>query len=376
MEEIIIDNFRFDNMEAQNYYSFSKAFKGDKKAKAKELCLSNRYMGSTKVDGAWNMIIKDNNGNYHLRSRKESVNGGFTDKAEWIPQICKELNNVPNGTVLIGEIYLPNNEGSRKITSILNCLKDKSLERQKENPLHFYIFDIIAYNGKSLIETPFEDRINKYLCGFSKKIVNPTYIEIAHYYEGEELWNLYFELIAAGREGMVITRKDCHYLCGKRTAWMTLKLKKELQDTIDAFIDGNYKPSTKIYNGKEIETWSYFLNEKTGEKYNTNMYNEYISGVPIVPITKAYYYGWASAISFSVMKNKIPTHIAWISNIPDVMKEGIVKNPEKWIGKVYELNAMQIEKINGQYSLRHGRIERVRDDKRPEDCLYSQIENN
>ena len=221
--EIIIDSFDFWNMTPQKYYAFTAAFKGDKKAKAKELVMSNRYFGARKMDGAWNMIIKDMDGNFHMRSRTESVNGGYQDKAEWIPHICDQLKTIPNGTALIGEIYFPDNEGSRKITSVLNCLKDKCLERQKKNGyLHFYIFDVVAWNGKSLIDTRFDERIKYINLDIFKNLAN---VEGAQYVMGEDLWNMYGEIIAAGGEGIVITREDCKYMCGKRTAWMTLKMK-------------------------------------------------------------------------------------------------------------------------------------------------------
>lgn len=376
--EIIIDGFDFWNMTPQKYYSFTAAFKGDKKAKAKELVMSNRYIGSRKMDGAWNMIIRDMDGNFHMRSRTESVNGGYQDKAEWIPQICENLFAIPNGTALIGEIYFPDNEGSRKITSVLNCLKDKCLERQKKNGyLHFYVFDIVAWDGKSLIDTSITERIKFFnYNGLYKATTNgeDTYVELANYVRGEELWDLYGEVIAAGGEGIVITREDCQYLCGKRTAWMTLKMKKELQDTIDAFLDGDYKPATRLYGGKEIETWSYWENPKTGEKFNTCKFDEYATGgSSIEPVTKAYYYGWASAVSFSVKKDGVNHHIAWISGITDELKKEIVSNPEKWTGKVAELTAMEIETVSGDYTLRHGKIEKWRNDKTETDCLYEQL---
>ena len=93
------------------------------------------------MDGVWSMILRDNDGLYHLRSRQRTVDGIYLDKAEWIPQIIEGLS-IPAGTVLLGEIYLPKKEGSRNTTSILNCLKEKSLERQKieENKLCFYCF--------------------------------------------------------------------------------------------------------------------------------------------------------------------------------------------------------------------------------------------
>lgn len=378
LKSIIIDNIDFWNLDAMNYYSFTSAFKGNKTAKAKELACSHNYLGSRKMDGAWNMIIRDNEGNFHMRSRKPGVNGGFVDKAEWVPHICDELAGVPNGTVLIGEIYFPNNEGSRKITSVLNCLKDKCIDRQKNGEwLHFYVFDVIAYRGKSLIDIKFEERINKYLNYELLDVLKNDHTEIAEYLEGPELWDLFGSVIAAGGEGIVITRKDCKYLPGKRTAWMTLKMKKELEETIDAFLDGDYAPATRLHTSKTselLEQWSYWENYKTGQKYNVSQYKDYISGVPVEPVTKYYYNGWAGSVSFSVMKDGVPKKVAWISNIPEEIRRGIVESNEEWRGKVAELTGMELECIDGEYSFRHGKIAQWRDDKRAEDCTYDQIE--
>lgn len=368
--EIKINDFEFWNMEAQNYYSFTAAFKGNKTAKAKELVLSGNYLGSRKMDGAWNMIIRDNEGNFHLRSRKAGVGGGFTDKAEWIPHITDELAYMPNGSVLVGEIFFPDNEGSRKITSVLNCLKEKCIERQKTNGwLHFYAFDIIAWDGKNLIDHRFDDRISK----LSLYVQETDHIHIANYVDGAALWDMYNEIIAAGGEGIVITRKDCKYLPGKRTAWMTLKLKKELREPIDAFVDGEYKPAEKLYTGKNITTWPYWINFKTGERFNTCQFAAFQSGVPVEPVKENYFKGWAGSISFSVYDGDQIRRVAWISNVPNQIKEEIISNPEKWKNKVAQLTGMEVEAIDGSYSLRHGKIETWRDDKNPEDCLYSQL---
>lgn len=375
---ILIDNIDFWNLDAMKYWSFPKTYDTEKrKSEAKNLATSGNYLGSRKMDGAWNMIIRDLDGSFHMRSRTAGVNGGFVDKAEWVPHICKELDSIPNGTVLLGEIYFPNNEGSRKITSVLNCLKDKCLERQKTGGyLHYYIFDVLAYKGKNIMSEPFEKRIKTYLNSELLDVLKGEHIEIADYKEGQELWDLYGEVIAAGGEGIVITKKSAPYSPGKRTARMTLKMKKELQNTIDAFIDGAYKQPTKLYSGKEIETWPYWINEKTNEKFNKNMYNEYCAGLPVTPITKSYYHNWSSAISVSVFKDDKPVHVAWLSGITDELKAGIVAEPEKWIGKVVELNAMEVEHLNGEYSLRHGKIEKWRDDKAAKDCTFDQIASN
>lgn len=365
--EIFINDVDFFNLEAMKYYSFAKTYSGNKALKAKELVNSGLYYGGRKMDGIWGMIIKDIEGNFHLRSRTESVNGGYADKADWIPHICEELSDLPNGTVILGEVYLPKNEGSRKVTSVLNCLKDTCLAKQKKDEwLHFYIFDVIAYAGKSLINTKFINRIK-----YFDKIESTEHVEKAVYISGKELWDFYLETLEEGGEGVVIYHEDSLYYPGKRPAWKTLKLKKELEETVDAFCDGGTKPPTKLYNGKELETWSYWYNEKTGEKFNTCKIIEYTNGEPLVPISKGFYHGWVSAISFSVMDNDTPKHIAWISNIPDEIKA----NPEKYVNKVAELSAMEIENIDGNYSLRHGKIINWREDKRPEDCDFKQISN-
>lgn len=372
---IIIDNIDFwDGFEAQKYWMIPKSHSNKQKnIEIKNCMLSGNYIGSQKRDGIWAMIIKDDNGFFHLRSRTKNVEGTFADKSEWIPHIITELNDIPNGTVLIGELYKKGDEGSRKATAILNCLKEKSLERQKITPLTFYCFDILAYKGKALLEIPLEKRINHYLSYELLDVLQGKFIEIAEYFEGKELWNKCGELLKEGYEGMVIQRKSAKYLCGKRKAWESIKIKKEIEQTIDVFLDGAYKEPTMNYNGKEIETWPYWVNEKTGERSDKNKYPEYIHGETWTPVTKPYYFGWASAVSISVMREGKPFHLAWISGITDEMKKDIISNPEKYKNKVYEITCMEVEKIDGKYSLRHGKIVAPRPDKSAEDCDFSQI---
>lgn len=376
---IIIDNVDFwDNFECMKYWAPPKTYNKEKwRAELKAAIESEVYMGAIKVDGMWSMIIRDMEGNFYLRSRTKNVQGTYANKVEWIPSIIENLNCIPNGTVLLGEIYKYGDEGSRKVTAILNCLKDKSLERQKKSPLHFYCFDVLAYNGKSLLNVPIEKRIDHYLNYELVDVLTGDNIEVAEYYIGEELWNKIGETLAAGREGMVIQKTSAPYTCNKRQAKLTVKIKKEVLNTIDAFIDGNYKPPTKEYSGKTpLDQWPYWFNEKTGQCYTSCQYNDYFLGKPLIPVTKPFALGYAGSISFSVMKDGKPIHIGYISGVPDSMKCGVAKESEKWIGKVFEISAMMVEKIDNNYSLRHAVVVQERTDKRPEDCEFSQIEDN
>lgn len=369
-----INNTDMINLPAEKYWSFPKSYKGDPRAETREMIRSGNYWLSLKNDGHYARFIKDDEGNMRLQGRSESVNGGYLDKIEWVPQCQSFFDSLPNGTCLLGELYFPNQRGSRKVTTILGCLKEKALERQnKGEKLHYYVFDVWAYGGESYLDKTIEQRISKI-----NELAATDFVEIAEYYKGEEAWTKLGEILDNGGEGMVATQCGSKPSPGKRTARKTLKVKMTISQTIDAFLDGSYKLPTREYNGKLIESWSYWENAKTGERFNQNMYLEYRDGQPWEPVTKAYFYNWASAVSISVMKDGAPFHIGWISGIPDQMKEEIITKNGDYRGQVYEISAMEVEKrvlSNKQvvYSLRHGKFVGPRPDKRAEDCDFSQI---
>lgn len=368
---MIIEKINFQELESEKYWSFAKSYKGDSKKETRTMITSGNYIGAEKKDGHYARFIKDMDGNMRLQGRSKSVSGEYLNKINWVPQCQEFFDSLPNGTCLLGELYFPTQRGSRKVTTILGCLESKAIERQnKGDKLHYYVFDVWAYNGKSYLNTKIENRIKTLE---ELKLFANNYIEIAKYKKGEELWNNLVEILNEDGEGVVITQLGTVPSPGKRTARKTLKVKKEIEQTIDAFIDGNYKPPTMEYNGKEIMTWPYWYNEKTGEKVSNNKYLEFTKGEPWTAVSKAFYNNWASAISVSVMKDEKPYHIGWISGITEEIKNDIIHNNEKLIGKVVELSAMEIENIDGKYSLRHGKIICFRSDKAKEDCTFDQI---
>lgn len=369
-----IDNISFENLPAEKYWSFPKTYKGDKKAEVKQILLSGNFLSALKNDGHYSRFIKDEDGEMRLQGRTESVNGGYLNKIEWVPQCESFFKSLPAGTCLLGELYFPKQRGSRKVTTILGCLKNKAIERQeKGEKLSFYVFDVWAYNGKSMLNRTMVERVECLKEIEDKFGQNQPNIQFAKYCDGEEAWDKLGEYLSQGLEGVVLYRKDGKPEPGKRTAHKTLKVKMEVETTIDAFLDGNFKRPTRLYGGKEIESWCFWENSKTSERVNKNMYFEYSHGEPWEPVTKPYWHNWASAVSFSVMRDGKPFHIGWISGIPDSLKEEIITKNEVWKGKVAELTAMEIEKISGEYSLRHAKIVNWRPDKSAEDCSFDQI---
>ena len=370
---MLIDGIDFQNLDAEKYWSFPKSYKKDPKEETRSMIFSGNYLGARKMDGAYYRFIKDMDGNMRLQGRSKSVSGEYLDKLDHVPHLLPYFESLPNGTCLLGEIYFPNNEGSSNVTTIMGCLAPKAIERQtKGSKLHYYIFDVWAYAGKSKMNTKIEDRVellNEICCDWVheaklEREPNLHYIEFAYYHSGEKLWNALQFTLMAGGEGIVMTKKGTVPSPGKRTARKTLKVKKEISENIDCFFTGRGTPPTRLYSGKEIETWKYWQNMRTGDKIEGLMYEDYKNGVALEPITKPYFHGWSGSLEIGVLKDGEIYPIGFLSGLADEIKADAWAQRMKCI----EVTAMEILPDTG--ALRHGKLERFRPDLAPTDCTY------
>ena len=378
----VIDGYDFGEMEAQKYYAPPSTWSDEKKREnARMKIYSGEWFGAQKFDGYFAKLIKDEDGNIILYSRSRGVNGKFADKHEWVPHLQPFFDALPVGTCLLGELYLPSQPGSRNITTIMGCLVDKAIARQeKGEKLHFYAFDCLAWSGGSCMKNSAKVRFSLLR---NLDNINNEYISRATYYAGADLNMLLQEILARGDEGVVITHKDGLYEPGKRPSKTTLKIKKELKQTIDCFFTGVGSAPTKEYTGKEIETWKFWMNQLTGVKMNAEMFKEYKAGCPIIPITKGFYHGWAGSLEIAVLRHKegsrckirgieyIDTEvfpIGWLSGLPDEMKA----DPNKYAFLPIEVTAMEYDALN--HSLRHGKMVGWRKDLTLNDCTFDKLE--
>lgn len=315
-----------------------------------EICQSGDYFAQIKKDGHWYKIEKTENYNYLFSGNISKVTGFLSEKSDRVPHIIKALSFLPKNTTLIGEIYYPGTT-SKEVTTIMGCLPEKAIERQSEKGLiHYYIHDIIEYNGKDLTKI---GALNRYL--ILKDIfkdfnfVKYKFIEVADI-ATENLEDFINTCFAAGEEGVVLKKKDAGYAAGARPAWDTIKIKKV--DTLDAICIGFCEP-TKEYAGKESANWPYQIDGQL--------------------VTKAFFYGWKGAFEIGAYdKDGKIVKIGTISSgLTDELKEDFSKNPEKYLNKVVELQCM--EKDVEEKSLRHGFLIRFREDKNAEKCLLEDI---
>ncbi|MBQ5593337.1 MAG: hypothetical protein IIU76_02000, partial [Bacteroidales bacterium] len=166
-----------------------------------------------------------------------------------------------------------------------------------------------------------------------------------------------------GGEGIVMTKMGTVPSPGKRTARKTLKVKKEISENIDCFFTGRGTPPTRLYSGKEIKTWKYWQNMRTGDKIEGLMYEDYKNGVALEPITKPYFHGWSGSLEIGVLKDGEVYPIGFLSGLADEIKA------DAWAQKMkcIEVTAMEILPTGG---IRHAKLERFRPDLAPTDCTY------
>ncbi len=118
--------------------------------------------------------------------------------------------------------------------------KYKIEEMSKSLPLRAFVFDILYADGKSLLETPLVERMEKL-----KKVIEKDDTLIASAGEiltsPKDLQLMLDDAISKGLEGVVVKRVDSKYEAGGRNFnWVKLKRHSagELQDTIDCVILG------------------------------------------------------------------------------------------------------------------------------------------
>ena len=377
-----IDGYDFGEMEAMKYYAPPSTWSDEKKREsARSKIFSGDWYGAEKKDGYFAKLIKDEDGNIILYSRSRGVNGKFADKHEWVPHLQPFFDTLPNGTCLLGELYLPSQPGSRNITTIMGCLKEKAVARQeKGEKLHFYVFDCLAWAGSSWLKKPMSWR-SAWIHQMMTDGVG--YVSYAVYYAGKELNEKLQEILARDDEGVVITHKDGLYEPGKRPSKTTLKIKKELKQTIDCFFTGRGSAPTKEYTGKEIETWQLWINTRTGEKMEGSFFSDYQAGSPVMPVTKGFFNGWYGSLEIGVFRHKVGSKckvngevyedmevfpIGYLSGLPDEMKA----EPSRFAFKPIEVTAMEYDP--NTHALRHGKMVGWRNDLTLRDCTLEKIE--
>lgn len=358
-------------MSPEKYFSWPSSYdKTRREDRLSQMVTSGNYMWSLKTDGNYSRFVLQN-GEAKLQTRgiskKTGTYGEVQDKVFFFEDT---VNAFSGDTVLLGEIYMPGCI-DKDIGSILRCLTPKAIERQKKEKLRWRIFDVLSFDGESLMNTPLVER-QEYIKKAVERINNPLVVGVKYYELNNTFYDELGKIFNAGGEGVVIYDKKGTPEPGKRTAWKTLKIKQEMAQDADCFIYGT-EPAVRDYTGKEIETWRFWENLKTGEKLCGEYFSEYRLGqTNLEPISKGHYYGWPGAIYCAVWdENNAPLILCKCAGLTEEFKEELKNNYDKYHMMPIKITGMMVSDDN---SIRHPKLISIRDtDIDVKDCTLAKI---
>lgn len=240
-----------------------------------------RWWIEKKYDGWLTSCIVNEEGIPELWSRR----GNF-DYSNNFPEIIEELDYVPSGTYLIGELIWRTPDGKQNESAIasLAATKNSSESFSKrvnlKGHVEFILFDCLYSNGESIIDQSIKER---------REILNSIiresdHVKISEIFSLEETQKVIDTSLKEGGEGIVIKNKDAKYYIGEekelRPAGVQYKLKKKHVDWDVVIFEYTSKPgSDKIVfhggyfnqNGKmtenlKLDNFSKELEQRLKEK--------------------------------------------------------------------------------------------------------------
>lgn len=286
------------------------------------------------------LIFLIESGVYYVRDSYARVfSRRISKQTDWY---CENTDSVPHlrdlcipelkGTIIDGEMFIPNRP-FKDVSSTLNCLPDKAIQRQQElGNVVFHAFDIIYYKGilvrklplykrKKLLEkvvntinSPYVEMVAYQKCGqkisllpYYKTHKNPYKLDIPKetyptlYRELKEHKDksgdnfspkaLYEYIVATGGEGVII--KDINGQYNYKRGREYQKIKKFL--TKELILIGFTEP-TREYTGKfPNDFWEYWENEKGKLVPVGNVWKQKLTATIMInngytPVTRHYYF--------------------------------------------------------------------------------------
>jgi bifunctional non-homologous end joining protein LigD len=175
-----------------------------------------------KLDGYRTLVVKKNLDVTLFSRRGNRLNGRF-------PRIASAFQGLQSGTILDGEVVALDEQGRPQFSELQKA--------RAQQPLYFYAFDLLAYQGRDLRKLPLSVRrrlLEDALTGLSDPIrMSPTFE-----YSAAEIVSGARE---QGLEGVVAKRSDSVYEAGMRSgAWVKYKTARGQEVVVGGYLPGRY----------------------------------------------------------------------------------------------------------------------------------------
>lgn len=193
--------------------------------RTESLPAGEQWLYELKLDG-YRAIAWKRNKDVHLRSRNDN---DFTRR---YPKVAKALANLPDNTVIDGEVVGFDAEGRPSFNALQNFASAA---------VAYYVFDVMVLQGRDVTREPLHTRRE-----LLEKHVLPKLAEPVRYSPPLEadLPTLIHSVKVHGFEGLVAKRRNSLYEPGLRTgAWMKMRVNRAQE-----FVIGGYTRGTTTFD--------------------------------------------------------------------------------------------------------------------------------
>lgn len=278
---------------------------------------------------------------------------------------CEKTDNYPHlrdffihlqmpNLILDGEINFPG-KTSQYVTRVTGAGSAVACAFQEDNGyVHYTMWDILRTpKGTWLLDKTYRERraiLEQFYARFIKGSSLEQYIHLTERRTSNKK-QFFEDIIASGREGVVLKKVDSYYIMGKKPMWQWMKLKQK--DEADFFISG-YEPPKAEYGGKNVADWPYWKE---------------INGI-LTPVTKFYYMDWIGALQLSAYVDGEPTVVCTCSGLTEELRATISQNKSAFLNRVAKVTFM--EKTEAGYP-RHPRFTQFHESKLPNQCTWELV---
>lgn len=355
-----------------------------------------------KMDGHRGTLHIGEESNRAFSRRISDKTDWYNENSDQVPHIRDLILPELKGTVIDGEFDYGTT--SMGVQSVMGALPANAIQFQYKNGfIKFFAFDILYYKGINVQKMPLWKRkvyLMKVVKAFEAKYgecgieFTHIYAHLGAYTNLIDFWadylkeenvkynlfdalvektsipsnyrELFKELLEAGYEGLMI--KDVNTTYEQKKTKNMIKLKGV--STWDCVIMG-LTETTKIYDGKSIETWKYWLHEPTGDLVEGDYFDRWAIE-DLTPVSKPYFMGWCGGIQYGVWKDGKLVRVGDAKGIKDKVLEDLKENGHKYVAeqRVVEIKANGIVDMK-KGSLRHPRFVKWRDDKDSKQCTWN-----
>lgn len=343
--------------------------------KEKEIWEGKTWFLQEKIDGNRQLIFYNKDEGFDFYSRnisvtdympvnyRNNINLGTIDYSKITHDFIIDSEVVPvsvpdqdvierNGLIADTQLSL--------VSSLMALNSEASLKAQEEIPLKFVVFDVIEFDGLSLIDKPLRER---------QRYLNVIYAELKQAgFRCEQPQNniqtketpkeFYARMLQEGREGAVAKDVNAkYYTTGTRSHDAWVKIKRSLSQAaeiagevndIDAFISGYVNVKDSSWNDKRVGAFEFSV-------YLTDDFDNYILDEDGNPTT--HIIGHAGNVTMEE---------AMAMSEPDPNNPGYMKLKQEWYGTVWTIDGQDIS--SKSHALSHCRIVSRRTDKSMDQC--------